>query len=181
MQNQELAVVQGPHGTNDASGVIELNDMMNLSFDQLWGERSQSRTSSEQMSPESQTTSTRILPQPIIHLREMTTSLQGATQMVPFGFGSFDLYPHNLGRIQRGVKSDVLEKLNSVSINEGLDESVCNICMESFGSGTLTLELPCKHMFCRCCISEWLKENDTCPICRYKFPEHETYLTNLHD
>ena len=53
--------------------------------------------------------------------------------------------------------------------------------MEPFQAGKLATELPCEHIFCATCIRAWLKNNDTCPVCRYKFPEHQTYLTNVQE
>ena len=44
----------------------------------------------------------------------------------------------------------------------------CAICMESFGEDDEVTPLPCngKHYFHTACISEWLKTNATCPLCR---------------
>lgn len=46
----------------------------------------------------------------------------------------------------------------------------CAICMENFveGDGKMIAELNCnnKHIFHLECLSEWVKKNDTCPLCR---------------
>lgn len=39
----------------------------------------------------------------------------------------------------------------------------CPICSETFEKLKST---PCKHSFCEKCIGEWLKKNNTCPLCR---------------
>ncbi|KAJ8917145.1 hypothetical protein NQ315_012637 [Exocentrus adspersus] len=40
----------------------------------------------------------------------------------------------------------------------------CPICMETMVFGRLALQ--CTHVFHGGCISRWLKENNTCPVCR---------------
>ena len=47
-------------------------------------------------------------------------------------------------------------------------ESDCYICLEKCKEGPSSCELPCKHAFDRKCIENWLKENDSCPVCRLK-------------
>lgn len=60
------------------------------------------------------------------------------------------------------------------------EEEICYICMDHYRMGTRVLTLPCKHTFCRRCVVKWLNENDTCPVCRYKFPENETEIIHNH-
>ncbi|PQK09768.1 hypothetical protein BB8028_0002g00920 [Beauveria bassiana] len=42
----------------------------------------------------------------------------------------------------------------------------CSICMDSLTAGQVALALPCKHLFHEKCGLEWLKDHDTCPVCR---------------
>mmetsp|Transcript_16945 Transcript_16945/g.26999 ORF Transcript_16945/g.26999 Transcript_16945/m.26999 type:complete len:153 (-) Transcript_16945:750-1208(-) len=43
----------------------------------------------------------------------------------------------------------------------------CSICCEKFKlGGDATLLDPCKHFFHDLCILQWLKSNNTCPLCR---------------
>jgi hypothetical protein len=47
------------------------------------------------------------------------------------------------------------------------DDVQCTVCCELFKDEQLVVELPCKHIFCEgACILEWLKNNDSCPLCR---------------
>lgn len=39
----------------------------------------------------------------------------------------------------------------------------CSICYDSFLNPII---IPCKHIFCEHCISEWLDAYNTCPVCR---------------
>lgn len=49
----------------------------------------------------------------------------------------------------------------------------CVICLEGFITGeSCQILSPCNHLFHSYCIKNWLKDNDTCPICRsvyYKY------------
>jgi hypothetical protein len=47
------------------------------------------------------------------------------------------------------------------------DDAQCTVCCEQFKDEQLVVKLPCKHIFCEgACILEWLKKNDSCPLCR---------------
>ncbi|KAL1914482.1 uncharacterized protein VTP21DRAFT_8865 [Calcarisporiella thermophila] len=43
----------------------------------------------------------------------------------------------------------------------------CPVCQEVYTEGEKVLKLPCEHVYHGECIREWLKINNTCPICRY--------------
>lgn len=42
----------------------------------------------------------------------------------------------------------------------------CTICIEELHLGDELVELPCKHSFHEPCVTMWLKQHNTCPICR---------------
>jgi hypothetical protein len=42
----------------------------------------------------------------------------------------------------------------------------CSICIDDIAEGDTALFLPCKHWFHEKCVVMWLKEHNTCPICR---------------
>ena len=55
-------------------------------------------------------------------------------------------------------------------------EERCSICLEEYGTlsretGTIEVEmrLPCNHCIGSACIAIWLKDHNSCPICRRKF------------
>lgn len=49
------------------------------------------------------------------------------------------------------------------------DDSKCPVCCELFRDEQLVVRLACKHIFCKGdCILEWLKNDDSCPLCRAK-------------
>lgn len=47
---------------------------------------------------------------------------------------------------------------------EGIEDE-CSVCTEEFIG---PVELPCKHIFCKTCITEWVsrRNKNTCPMCR---------------
>ena len=51
------------------------------------------------------------------------------------------------------------------------DKKNCVICMEDFKKGDKSTNLPCLHMFHTNCIQNWLKTQNTCPICKYKLTQ----------
>ncbi|KAF5025482.1 hypothetical protein F66182_2458 [Fusarium sp. NRRL 66182] len=42
----------------------------------------------------------------------------------------------------------------------------CTICIDEMNEGDMATFLPCKHWFHEECVVLWLKEHNTCPICR---------------
>jgi E3 ubiquitin-protein ligase RNF115/126 len=42
----------------------------------------------------------------------------------------------------------------------------CNICMDDVTAGDEVTVLPCAHWYHEACVAAWLKESDTCPVCR---------------
>lgn len=75
--------------------------------------------------------------------------------------------------------------INSLSIQKVSKEMVekkitCGICLDELNEDEDVLELPCKdkhyfHIKNTVCdgIYPWLKENNTCPLCRHEFPSDE--------
>lgn len=49
---------------------------------------------------------------------------------------------------------------------ENQDKTECSICIDDISEGDMALFLPCKHWFHEQCVVLWLKEHNTCPICR---------------
>eukprot|EP00891_Asterochloris_glomerata_P008885 jgi/Astpho2/8885/Aster-05515 len=50
----------------------------------------------------------------------------------------------------------------------------CTVCHEAMEAGTEVLEMPCKHCYHEGCITSWLSEHNTCPICRTALPVDES-------
>ncbi|KAK2656489.1 hypothetical protein Ddye_009541 [Dipteronia dyeriana] len=42
----------------------------------------------------------------------------------------------------------------------------CSICLESVGVGEIVARMPCSHLFHTTCITRWLHQKPSCPLCR---------------
>jgi len=66
------------------------------------------------------------------------------------------------------IKSLPVKKYAEVKTEE---DAQCVVCREEFKDDQLIMLLPCKHFFCEDgCIVQWLKQHDTCAICRARVP-----------
>ena len=93
------------------------------------------------------------------------------------------------GGCSKPCSGSFVKELDKVIItNENVDNRLCcAICQEEFKMGERAIRLPCKdpHYF-HCETPEdvcggilpWLKDNNSCPICREEFPEEETDTGN---
>ena len=52
------------------------------------------------------------------------------------------------------------------SMLDGESKIECPICIDDLEEGHTAMFLPCKHFFHQDCVVLWLKEHNTCPICR---------------
>jgi len=68
------------------------------------------------------------------------------------------------------ASSAAIESLEHKKIDEEMlgpeGKAECTICIDSMHKGDEVLVLPCKHWFHGECVIMWLKEHNTCPICR---------------
>lgn len=53
-----------------------------------------------------------------------------------------------------------------ITSNDNLLLDECPICLEKYVVNDKILNLECNHKFHKGCLSEWLKNNNTCPQCR---------------
>jgi len=78
------------------------------------------------------------------------------------------------------TSNNFLNDLEEIEITDEVikTQSECSICLESFKIGDKCIKLPCKdtphyfHSSNENCpgIKNWLKNNNTCPLCRTEFP-----------
>lgn len=62
-----------------------------------------------------------------------------------------------------------LNKLKSICYGDSCSEKVaddCPICQAEYKPGDELVKLPCSHDYHKDCVLQWLKERDSCPICR---------------
>lgn len=65
---------------------------------------------------------------------------------------------------RRPVDTDMLDGESKVE---------CPICIDDMKEGDTAVFLPCKHWFHEDCVVLWLKEHNTCPICRTAIEKNE--------
>ncbi|KAF4132568.1 Ring finger domain [Phytophthora infestans] len=67
---------------------------------------------------------------------------------------------------------EVVEKLPKVKITQGeVDGSAeCPVCKDFFAVDDEVHRLPCEHSFHPDCILPWLKQHNSCPLCRFELP-----------
>jgi len=56
----------------------------------------------------------------------------------------------------------------------------CPICLTPFDEGNDLMALPCAHLFCQSCITDWLSHDRSCPICQMN-PDDEDLTMALLD
>lgn len=66
-----------------------------------------------------------------------------------------------LAGLQRKKADEEMLKLD----DDG-EAPTCTICMEELEMGVEMIQLPCKHWYHEECATAWLKQHNTCPICR---------------
>ncbi|XP_026444414.1 E3 ubiquitin-protein ligase SDIR1-like [Papaver somniferum] len=51
------------------------------------------------------------------------------------------------------------------------DELTCSVCLEQVNEGEIIRTLPCLHQFHSSCIDPWLRQQGTCPVCKFRANE----------
>ena len=49
---------------------------------------------------------------------------------------------------------------------------------DEFAQGESCLIMPCKHHFHKECLIPWLKERNSCPVCRFELPTDDEDFEN---
>ncbi|XP_057814466.2 uncharacterized protein LOC131028234 [Cryptomeria japonica] len=68
------------------------------------------------------------------------------------------------------ARKETMKEISYKHISEG---SICAICLDNFLVEEQACEMPCNenHIFHTKCIRQWLKRQNTCPVCRTEFPK----------
>ncbi|KAJ8758554.1 hypothetical protein K2173_000275 [Erythroxylum novogranatense] len=69
-----------------------------------------------------------------------------------------------------GASSTALERLKTQRFcfdsDAGTEGETCVVCLEELSGGAFLTRMPCSHTFHESCIFEWLKNANSCPLCR---------------
>jgi len=98
--------------------------------------------------------------------------------------GYVDILERSMQDMGGATKPTAKDTIDNLSIVEVFSDKIqCAICQETIKNGCKAIKLPCpdsSHYFClgdapeKCAgIKPWLKENNTCPICRFELPIEE--------
>lgn len=60
---------------------------------------------------------------------------------------------------------------SSAALKIGHSVNECSICQESIDVGHTVYKLPCRHVYHVDCVTQWLQQNHTCPLCRLELPK----------
>ncbi|CAH0001306.1 unnamed protein product [Clonostachys byssicola] len=75
------------------------------------------------------------------------------------------------------ASEEALNKLDRRSVDKEMlsrdSKTECSICIDDLKEGEKAIFLPCKHWFHEDCVVLWLKEHNTCPICRSPIEKSE--------
>ena len=68
----------------------------------------------------------------------------------------------------KGATDTLINTLPVETISERLNESekTCPVCLNDMDVGDEVRNLPCRHLFHKDCVDEWLRVNASCPTCR---------------
>ena len=86
---------------------------------------------------------------------------------------SFDsIHKGNPPASQRGINNLKKIEINENNINT-FNEQVCNVCLEIYKEGQISIKLDCGHCFHEKCIVQWLTMRNTCPVCRHELESND--------
>ncbi|KAF4149756.1 Ring finger domain [Phytophthora infestans] len=66
----------------------------------------------------------------------------------------------------RQMAVQVLSSLPTYRWTHGNGEDTCIICQYSFVPNDRAMTLPCAHVFHEDCVGGWIRENNSCPLCK---------------
>ncbi|CAK9133605.1 unnamed protein product [Ilex paraguariensis] len=93
--------------------------------------------------------------------------------------------PQSTGSPMHQASSSAIAEKKQETINGSIkasdDDLTCSVCLEQVNVAELIRSLPCLHQFHANCIDPWLRQQGTCPVCKFKAGSgwHENGLTDM--
>ncbi|CAH8567619.1 unnamed protein product [Schistosoma bovis] len=63
---------------------------------------------------------------------------------------------------------------NVLTEEQALKLGICSICFDDFKESESVIRLPCAHTYHQTCVTTWLKQHGTCPVCRKDLSGRDT-------
>ena len=79
-------------------------------------------------------------------------------------------------KIQLIKECDEFQYKNKDKFNESFIEEECSICLGKYRVTDKIKVLPCKHIYHKKCIKEWLCQHDNCPLCNFDISKEVTKM-----
>tara|TARA_Y100000389_G_C17426776_1_gene500021 strand:- start:622 stop:1050 length:429 start_codon:yes stop_codon:yes gene_type:complete len=73
----------------------------------------------------------------------------------------------NTENINTQLITNINKHVSKYEKNKG--DEYCSICLDEFNKNDHIITLECKHYYHQLCITNWLKKEVTCPLCRKIF------------
>jgi hypothetical protein len=110
-----------------------------------------------------------------VHIRHLPQNLNNNHRFLIFiGNNANHNHRHHIpeSRHEHPTDKQILNQLPETYIEDvnklDNEKKNCVICLEDFKTGDKAVILPCIHMFHNKCIKNWLKTQNSCPICKFK-------------
>ncbi|KAL9165094.1 hypothetical protein ABFS82_06G149100 [Erythranthe guttata] len=111
-------------------------------------------------------------------LRALDADNVPAASMTEEEINSLPVHKYKLSGPQ-SVGSAVQQAASSTSVQQDVsnaqtglkssdDDLTCSVCLEQVNAGEVIRSLPCLHQFHVNCIDPWLRQQGTCPVCKFK-------------
>jgi hypothetical protein len=103
---------------------------------------------------------------PTFRVNDFFSMMQGMFEEIIISNNNVNQQP--MEDVKVVMNEEDFEKMACKAIQTENNIKECNICIEVYKKGDKVIELPCKHLFHKECIKQWLcKEKINCPVCRY--------------
>ena len=71
-----------------------------------------------------------------------------------------------------------IKQFEHITFDTSINIKSCPISLVDFEIGEEIIKLPCSHIFSLNSLEEWLKEKQTCPVCRHELKKDRTTIIN---
>ncbi|NXE28447.1 PJA2 ligase, partial [Ardeotis kori] len=90
-------------------------------------------------------------------------------QVMEAAMGHWTSLGFDIGGAHPPATKETIDCLPQIVVTDEHDgqEQSCTICCSEYVKDEIITELPCHHLFHKSCVTLWLQESGTCPVCRH--------------